>query len=392
MVMFRFEIGTATTPSARLRRWRLFGGIWLFLLIEPLREVLYEPELPAKIAGVVLILAFCLIYLFLVPRAWDDPKYGPRVPLALGLITAALAGLIGPAALGALPFLLVAIAVARSTTFALAVTVAVAAFIVVVPQFIPAWEVTGWQWARGASIGFAGLAAVGFTGLIRSNLELRQAREEVARLAAEGERLRIARDLHDLLGHSLTTIAVKAELAQRLAGRDVARSAAEMSEVAGLARQALTDVRTAVAGYREVSLATELANAREVLAAAGISAEIPPAVDGVPPELSELFGWVVREGVTNVVRHSRARLVRINLQPRAIEIVNDGVDDVAAAAGRPAGHPNGASGEGTTSTAAPGHGLLGLAERAAVFGARVEADTDAGQAGSFRLRVAVPAA
>lgn len=238
--MFRFEVGTASTASARLR-WRLFGGIWLLLLIEPLREVLNAPELLAKIAGVVLILAFCLIYLFLVPRAWDDHRYAPRVPLALGLITAALAALIGPAALGTLPFLLVAIAVARSTAFALVVTVAVAAFIVVVPQVIPAWEVAGWQWARGASIGFAGLAAVGFTGLIRSNLELRQAREEVGRLAAEGERLRIARDLHDLLGHSLTTIAVKAELAQRMVGRDVARSADEMSEVAGLARQALAD-------------------------------------------------------------------------------------------------------------------------------------------------------
>jgi two-component system, NarL family, sensor histidine kinase DesK len=383
MAMFRVETSPATTASGRARRWRLFAGVWLLLLIEPLREVLDQPTLVERIAGIALIVLFCFIYIFLLPQARERNAHRSALPLALGLITAALAAMIGPAALSTLPFILVTIAVLRTTALALAVTAWVTAFIVIVPQFIPAWDVTGWQWARGASVGFAGLAAVGFTRLIKSNLELHEAREQVARLATESERLRIARDLHDLLGHSLTTIAVKAELAQRMVHRDPARAADEMSEVAGLARQGLADVRAAVTGYREVSLATELANAREVLTAAGISAEIPHAVDAVPGELRELFGWVVREGVTNVVRHSRAQRVRINLEPRAIEIVNDGV-----AAEMPANWRAGQNGE---RQAGSGHGLTGLAERAAVLGARVEADSDPDQASSFRLRVEAPA-
>jgi two-component system sensor histidine kinase DesK len=383
MAMFQVEPGSAMTAADRMRRWRWFAGVWLLFLIEPLREVLDQPTLLERVAGIALLVVFCVLYIFLVPQAWEKNAYRTGLPLALGLITVALVVMIGPAALGTVPFILVTIALLRTTALALAVTAGITAFIVVVPQYIPAWDVNGWQWARGASVGFAGLAAVGFTRLIRSNLELREAREQVAQLAAESERLRIARDLHDLLGHSLTTIAVKAELAQRLIGRDPARAADEMSEVAGLARQGLADVRAAVTGYREVSLATELANAREVLAAAGISAEIPHAVDAVPGELRELFGWVVREGVTNVVRHSRAQRVWINLEPRAIEIVNDGVAAEVPAAWR-AGHNGGRP-------AGSGHGLTGLAERAAVLGARVEADSDPDQASSFRLRVEAPA-
>ena len=117
--------------------------------------------------------------------------------------------------------------------------------------------------------------------------------------------MRIARDLHDLLGHSLTAASVKAQLAGRLVGQDDARAAAEIGDVERLTRQVLADVRAAVAGYREVSLAVELATAREVLGAAGIAADLPGAVDEVPAGQRELFGWVVREGVTNAVRHSR---------------------------------------------------------------------------------------
>src|SRR5262245_19928928 len=383
MAIFQLEAGPATSAALRVRRWRLFAGVWLLLLIEPLQEVLHQPTLLERAVGVALLVVFCVLYIFLVPQARERNAYRTELPVAMGLITAALAGMIGPAALSTFPFILVTIALLRTTALALAVTAGVTAFIVIVPQYIPSWHVTGWQWARGASVGFAGLAAVGFTRLVRSKLELREAREQVAHLAAEGERLRIARDLHDLLGHSLTTIAVKAELAQRMVDRDPARAADEMSEVAGLARQGLADVRAAVTGYREVSLATELANAREVLAAAGISAEIPHAVDAVPGELRELFGWVVREGVTNVVRHSRAQRVRINLEPRAIEIVNDGV-----AVETPL---TGLASQNGERPAGSGHGLTGLAERAAALGAKVEADHDPDQASSFRLRVEAPA-
>ncbi len=98
----------------------------------------------------------------------------------------------------------------------------------------------------------------------------------MARLAAEGERSRIARDLHDLLGHSLTTITIKAGLARRLSATDPERAAAEIGEVEDIARRSLADVRAAVAGYREVSLAGELATGRELLRAAGIEADAAP--------------------------------------------------------------------------------------------------------------------
>src|SRR6266511_2562769 len=155
--------------------------------------------------------------------------------------------------------------------------------------------------------------------------ELAAARAEVARLAAENERTRIARDLHDLLGQSLTAITVKAGLARRLAERgEPARAAAEIGEVERLSRRTLADVRAAVSGHRDITLAGELATAREALRAAGILAELPGSVDIVDPSLSELFGWVVREGVTNVVRHSRATHCTVTLGPGWIEIVDDG--------------------------------------------------------------------
>ncbi len=191
------------------------------------------------------------------------------------------------------------------------------------------------------------------------------ARSEVARLAAENERTRIARDLHDLLGHSLTTITVKAALARRLAERDPRRAAIEIGEVEQLSRRALAEVRSAVSGYRDVRLANELASAHEILRAAGIAADLPGAVDIVDERLLELFGWVVREGVTNVVRHSRAHRCTITLGPTWVEIVDDGRG----------GSPDAGAG-----------GLTGLRERVAAQQGTVEAG---GCPSGWRLRVAV---
>jgi two-component system sensor histidine kinase DesK len=210
-------------------------------------------------------------------------------------------------------------------------------------------------------------AMYGFFKIVQSNIALAAARAEVARLAAENERSRIARDLHDLLGHSLTTITVKAGLARRLAERgDAERSLREITEVEQLSRRTLGDVRAAVAGHRDVTLAGELATAREVLRAAGIIAELPGSVDAAEPALSELFGWVVREGVTNVVRHSRANHCRIELGPDWIEIADDGRGGLPGA----------------------GNGLSGLRERVGAAGGTLTA-TGGGFTG-FRLRAAVP--
>lgn len=250
---------------------------------------------------------------------------------------------------------------------------AIAAVDTWLPEHIEWWNVQGEQWSLSGPALFASLTAYGIRVGTRNQVELSRAHQEIERLAKEQERLRIARDLHDLLGHALTTITVKAELASKLARRDPARAATEMAEVAALGRQGLADVRATVAGYREVSLVTELAAARQVLAAAGIRAELPASVDEVPGALRELFGWVVREGVTNAVRHSGAHHLRVTVDDRGIEVVDDG-SGPADAAGRGAGA-----------------GLAGLSERVAASGGRIEAGpaTADGPTPGFRLRVVV---
>lgn len=165
----------------------------------------------------------------------------------------------------------------------------------------------------------------GFSRQIATVNQLRATQHELAELAVEKERGRVARDIHDILGHSLTVITVKAELAGRLIGADAKRAKSEIDEVEQLARGALTDVRATVAGYRGVSVAAELAGARAALESAGIIADLPTTTDTLPAGERELAGWVVREGVTNVVRHSDATICRIRVAPGITEIADDGV-------------------------------------------------------------------
>ncbi len=259
------------------------------------------------------------------------------------------------------------ITVARFGRRAAPVVLAMAAAALLVPVAIGSWHDS-----LGASFGFVTPVAIPIVGLVvyaaaqllQSNQALAQARADLARLAAENERFRIARDLHDLLGHSLTTITVKAGLARRLGETDPARGLAEIAEVETLARQSLADVRAAVGSYRDVTLAGELATGRELLRAAGISADLPRAVDVVDPGQRELFGWAVREGLTNIVRHAHASSCAVRLSASSVEIVDDGVGGTAAP---------------------PGNGLSGLRERAAAVGGVVDAGPL--QPRGWRLRV-----
>ena len=156
-------------------------------------------------------------------------------------------------------------------------------------------------------------------------------------MAAENERFRIARDLHDLLGHSLTAITVKAALARRLGAADPPHAPQEIAEVETLARQSLADVRAAVTGYRDVTLAGELATGRELLRAVGITADLPGAVNVVDPVHHKLFGWAVRVGLTNVIRHAHASSCAVRLSRSSVEIVDDGVGGNATPGKRPVG-------------------------------------------------------
>lgn len=201
-------------------------------------------------------------------------------------------------------------------------------------------------------------------------VRLRQAQEEVARLAASEERLRIARDLHDLLGHSLSLIVLKSELAGRLAESGSERAVAEIRDIESVARHALVEVRDAVTGYRRRGLSGELDGARAALEAAGTRLTIRLAGTPLPDALDELLGWAVREGVTNVIRHARATRCEIEVtldgETATLRIVDDG---------------QGAASYG------PGSGLTGLTERVRAVGGTVSAGP---RPAGFALRVVVP--
>jgi two-component system sensor histidine kinase DesK len=169
-----------------------------------------------------------------------------------------------------------------------------------------------------------GIMMFAFARQIESFRRLKQAQGEIARLAVIAERGRFSRDMHDVLGHSLTVVTIKSELARRLVALDPEKAEAEIADIERLSRSALADLRAAVAGYREMSLSTELAAAQAGLAAADIEAHLPRNGEDVDPELRELFGWVLREGVTNVIRHSGSRNCWVSVSSDRLDVEDDG--------------------------------------------------------------------
>jgi two-component system sensor histidine kinase DesK len=228
-------------------------------------------------------------------------------------------------------------------------------------------------------VAIPGFVVIAFVRSMATSRELRAAREEMAATAAVAEeRLRIARDLHDLLGHSLSLIALKSELAGRLALLSPERAASEIRDIENAARTALAEVREAIADYRQSTLASELAGASQLLAAAGIAYRYEGADEthlDLPAPTEAALAWAVREGVTNVIRHSRAShcVIRLTRAPEevAVEIEDDGV-------GTPIDNATGASGSG----------LRGLAQRVAAIGGRYEAGPRVGS--GFHLAVYAP--
>jgi two-component system, NarL family, sensor histidine kinase DesK len=222
-----------------------------------------------------------------------------------------------------------------------------------------------------------GLDMIGFVRLSDALRELQRARGELARQAVMEERLRMARDLHDLLGHTLSLITLKSELAGRLLEKNHHAAIEQVHEVERVARQALRDVREAVAGYRQRTLRGELDGARQILEAAGIECTIVYEPQSLPPGIDMVLAWVVREGVTNVIRHSRAQHCRIRITATdgyiRVEINNDG-------------YPR-----KETSTIEWGSGLSGLAERVASEGGKLEVGRQPNPNGpGFQLRAEIP--
>ncbi|MBM7438669.1 two-component system sensor histidine kinase DesK [Streptomyces sp. HB132] len=232
-------------------------------------------------------------------------------------------------------------------------------------------------WTIGYGTFISGGVTAAILTLSETVTELRATREELARGAVEQERLRFSRDLHDLLGHTLSVVVVKSEAARRLAPHDIDAAVAQVSDIESVGRQALREIREAVTGYREGSLATELDRARPVLASAGTETVVHRSGPPPAPRADALLGWVAREAVTNVVRHSGARRCVFVLDSTPERVRLTVTDD---GAGTGPGQPVGRAG---------GTGLKGLAERLAAEGGSLESGPGAG--GGFVVTAELPA-
>jgi len=360
------------------RLGRVFALAWLVLLW-PVVAAFYHGHLPAPrmaalIGALVVYSGGYAYYCFWGHRRRSQSLVAAEV-VGLGCLALAineLSGLKTPN-----PFLVPVLVAgfgfrARLAVVAIAVLSAISLADTVVGAGLPAEETVVEIVVLLPQVVLCGLGAMGLRYLLGVLSELRAARQQMARLAVEEERARISRDLHDLLGHSLSLITLKGELASRLipAAEPGGR---EVREMVSMARDALGQVREVVSGYRQPTLATELTAARAALAAAGIGCDIEQqSVGAVSRETEAVLGWAIREGVTNVIRHSGAAHCSIVLAREDGRVRADVVDD---------GTRDGASG--------PGSGLHGLRERADAIGGCVQAERLPLR--GFRLSVSVPA-
>jgi two-component system, NarL family, sensor histidine kinase DesK len=365
------EAQWVATQRRWTRGWRryLLAGAFLVYLLFVIPSVANNRQPLGAVLGFVILVAFAACFLALVR---EGQQAAPRRFWGLyGVLVALFAAelpLAGDASF-VMCLYLTGSAVMRLDLRAAPIVVLLALASLLVPAAVPSWHTSvkdAFDSVTPLAILIVALVSLGGRRVFEGNRALAEARAELARLSAENERNRIARDLHDLLGHSLTTITVKAGLARQIGELDPARALQEIAEVETLARRSLSDVRAAVTNYREVTLAGELATGRELLRAAGITAELPHAAEITDATQQELFGWAVREGLTNVVRHAHASACTVRLSPTSVEILDDGI---------------GAS-------APSGNGLDGLRERVAAAGGIIDAGPE--QPRGWRLRVSLP--
>ncbi len=376
--MADLELGSGHWAGIPSRIWmRLCVALGLLFLSGPVVDLVHQSAgVPQRVLYATGLALFAFLYVSLLPPArWLSRLLGQTegagIVALLVLATGLLAGG-APASFVALYVYAVAAAgLLLEPLAAAAVTVLIAAGVGV---GLAATDTSGSTFAA-VMLTIAGIGAMtaALGNQVRTNVQLRFARTELARLAVTDERLRIARDLHDLLGHTLSVIALKSELAARLVERDSARAVAELDDVQAVTRGALAEVREAVLSYRRLALDEALAGARAQLEAAGIESLLEERALSLPDEAEAVLAWAVREGVTNVVRHSHARHCAIRVHSdgafAAVEIEDDGRADGDSDAGS---------------------GLAGLAERAERIRGRLEAG--ALPDGGFRLLVSVPLA
>ncbi|MEV7978916.1 histidine kinase [Streptomyces sp. NPDC086519] len=336
---------------------------WLVFLASPADDLASGHHTTgATAAGWAGLTAFVGIYLTIVFRQMGRPFRGWVVATAITVewtLAVVLAFTLGGSWFG----LFVYVSVMCGLNFPLRVAYWT------IPLTTAAMTLAGWYvhdmeeaWGLFLVVLLVGYSMTGVRQLVATTVELRKARATVAQLAANEERLRLARDLHDLLGHSLSLITLKSELAGRMLPDHPDKAAQQVSDIEQVSRQALVDVREAVTGYRRPRLAAELAGAQVALTAAAVTAEVPsdPDLTGVPEDGEAALAWALREAITNVVRHSGASACTVELLRR--QTLDGPVLELAV-------EDNGSGGSGK----GPGNGLTGLTERLEKAGGTLEA-------------------
>ena len=367
--------------------WVTVGWVvfWAVALLAPAVAGLDGTDHPAlgalALAGV--LVCFTASVLGTALRLRSARSWAPVVTTAQFGLTAALAGLPG-LSWQTLPLLLatgVAVVAPLRWAPSLVGVVAVAAVVLGVGRGSP-WASA--VWGTGVTTVLAGLLTWALLWLSAVVRELHGTRLQLARNAVAAERLRFSRDLHDLLGHSLSVISVKAQAARRSLPADPSAAGRHASDIEELARDALAEVRQAVRGYRQTTLDAEVDRAAQALRAAGIETEVVRGEAALSPAQEDLLAWVVREGATNVLRHARAGRARIVTGTEGgtatVVVEDDGSgpdpdEDQSSVDGR-AAHVTGS-------------GLAGLRERLSRAGGTLATH---GDAAGFRLTVHVPPA
>ncbi len=361
--------GTRFGPGDNSRAARIIGmlftAVWLVYLIQPVTTLFgHHHGALYTGGGLAIVVAFCAIYLSYVP-SWPHPL--PRAVFGVAALAAlAAAACVLYAGTGASTlWIFVSSAAGLLVPSRRWAVRAVIGCGVAYAIFCLAGHVDTTDFVLNLlPVVFVGLAVIGLRRLAEVTNELRQARETVAQLAASEERLRLARDMHDLTGQSLSMITLKSELAARLLrrlpeGPDRDRVRDEIEQVASVSRQTLHDIREAISGYRRPTLAVEIITARTALEAAGITphddADLTLLSGTFDPDAEAALAWCLREAVTNVVRHSGAKNCHVGLTHRSRILALDVHDD---------GHGHAGDAAGT--------GLRGMSERLAAVGGELE--------------------
>ncbi len=363
-----------TRPADEIAASELMAGKWVSLayLVFVFLPLAFAPRWPAQavVASVVAIAVFLPVHLAFY-------RWRGRRQQALVLAAAAIGFALIPFNPGGNTFVIYAVAMA-ATVLPPRLAIGLSALLLAL-MALEFW----WVMPTGAlALAYTSMVLVISTSAVaglllhrarlRRDAELRLTREEFGRLAALAERERIGRDLHDLLGHTLSLVALKSELAGRLVERDPPAARAQIGEVETVARQALAQVREAVAGIRATGLQAELAAARLALLSAEVRMDQRLAPVALAPAVETTLALVLREAVTNVIRHAGAGHVEVELAP------HDGGLRLAI-------HDDGRGGADR-----PGHGLAGMRERIEAIGGRLDVDSPAG--GGTRLLATLPAA